>query len=191
MRRLTLVRHGPTHAKTMIGWTDRPADLSDHGAIARLSTALPGGHIISSDLIRAVATADAVTLGHTRLAHDPGLREIHFGAWEDRRWADINDEDPDTIRAFWEQPGDRPAPGGESWNDLRRRVDHAVDRALGKTQGHLTVVCHFGAILTQLQRALGVPTIEIFGHTIDPLSLSDIVIGPDGTWRVDRINHQP
>lgn len=41
--RLWWVRHGPTHAKTFIGWTDRPADLSDTAALARLAAFLPGG----------------------------------------------------------------------------------------------------------------------------------------------------
>ena len=41
MSRLFLVRHGPTHAKTMVGWSDLPADLSDTAALARLSDHLP------------------------------------------------------------------------------------------------------------------------------------------------------
>ena len=190
MRRLILIRHGPTHAKSMIGWTDRPADLSDSAKIARLAAALPPAPVISSDLSRAVETATAIAPAAPRLAHDPGLREIHFGAWEDRRWADINAETPDAIRAFWEEPGDTTAPGGESWNALRARVDAAVDRALAAVQGDLIVVCHFGAILTQLQRARRVPTTTIFGQKIEPLSLSEIAI--DGTsWHERRANHEP
>ena len=30
------VRHGPTHRKEMVGWSDVPADLSDTAALARL-----------------------------------------------------------------------------------------------------------------------------------------------------------
>ncbi len=37
MTRFWLVRHGPTHAKAMIGWTDLVADLSDVETLARLS----------------------------------------------------------------------------------------------------------------------------------------------------------
>ena len=59
--RFHLVRHGPTHAKSMVGWSDLPADLSDTAALARLEAALPReAVVISSDLIRAVATADAI-----------------------------------------------------------------------------------------------------------------------------------
>ncbi len=60
MSRIWLVRHGPTHAKGMVGWTDLPADLSDGAALARLNAHLPQVPVISSDLTRAVATADAL-----------------------------------------------------------------------------------------------------------------------------------
>ena len=80
--RFYLVRHGPTHAKTMIGWSDLEADLSDQGTLDRLSAYLPKTAVmISSDLRRAVATADCLQgPNHMRLAHDPNLRELHFGA---------------------------------------------------------------------------------------------------------------
>ncbi|MFT7136552.1 MAG: alpha-ribazole phosphatase, partial [Akkermansiaceae bacterium] len=45
------VRHGPTHEKTLVGWRDVPADLSDHAQIARLNAHLPRDAIlVSSDL---------------------------------------------------------------------------------------------------------------------------------------------
>ena len=43
----------------MCGWTDLPADLGDHGALNRLSLALPDAAVVSSDLLRARSTADA------------------------------------------------------------------------------------------------------------------------------------
>ena len=61
MTRLWWVRHGPTHQKAFTGWRDVPADLSDHAALARLDAFLPpDARLISSDLIRASATADAL-----------------------------------------------------------------------------------------------------------------------------------
>ena len=100
MTRFWLVRHGPTHARAMIGWTDLPADLSDSAALERLAAHLPtGAPVISSDLSRAIATADALG-ARPRLAHDPALREMHFGQWETRAFAEIEAEDPTRIRAF-------------------------------------------------------------------------------------------
>jgi alpha-ribazole phosphatase len=185
--RFWLVRHGPTHAKTMIGWTDLPADLTDHAAVARLAALLPAGaRVVSSDLIRAVATADALQQGRARLPHDPRLREIHFGAWEGRTWADVDAEDP-TIRAFWERPGEVRAPGGEGWNDMAARVATGLD-ALAHLGGDIVVVAHFGAILAALQRAREITAAEVFAQKIEPLSLTEIARVPGG-WQVGRVNH--
>lgn len=184
------VRHGPTHAKTMVGWTDLPADLSDRAAIERLSAYLPkDAPVISSTLSRAVATADALQSMRTRLTHDPDLREIHFGTWENRTFADIDASEPDLIRAFWETPGAMRAPGGEGWHDLSGRVSCAADRLLGHASD-IIVVAHFGAILTQIERATGVTTSEVFGHKIDNLSVTCVEHGPSG-WRAPIINHLP
>ncbi len=189
MTRLWMVRHGPTHAKSMVGWSDLPADLSDTAAIMRLRTYLPDAPTISSDLIRASATAD-VLRPRIRLPHDPSLREINFGAWELRSFRDVEAEDPDRIRAYWEQPGTIAPPDGESWNMVRRRVDDAVDALL--TQGHenLIIVAHFGVILTQVQRALGIDACAAFSHKIDNLSVTDMHIA-DGQWSMGKINHIP
>lgn len=188
MTRLWLVRHGPTHAKAMVGWSDLPADLSDVAALARLRAYLPEAPVVSSDLIRATATADALAPA-TRLPHDPALREINFGAWELRGFAEVEAEDPVTIRAYWENPGHVAPPGGESWNAVCRRVDDAIDGYLGAGHPDLIIVGHFGMILTQLQRALGIGAYATLSHRIDNLSVTDLHF--DGRWTVGQINHKP
>ena len=185
MTRFHFLRHGPTHAKTMVGWSDLPADLSDHAAIARLRAHLPHAPVISSDLARATATADAVQGTRPRLPHDPDLREIHFGAWELQRFDEV--EDQPLIRRFWEEPGDIAPPGGESWNAVAARVNNAVDRLIGPQD--IIVVAHFGVILTQVQRALGIGAYAAFSHRIDNLSVTEITF--DGGWRAGAINHIP
>jgi alpha-ribazole phosphatase len=188
MTRFWLVRHGPTHAKAMVGWTDLPADLSDTAALSRLARHLPqAAPVISSDLCRAVATADA--LGpRTRLPHDPDLREIHFGQWETRAFAEIEAESPAHIRAFWETPGDIRSPGGESWNDLASRTWAALDRLQGIAPD-LIIVAHFGPIVAALQRAQNIAPETAFAHRIDNLSVTCLTLGPPP--QVFAINHQP
>ncbi|WP_299418844.1 histidine phosphatase family protein [uncultured Shimia sp.] len=192
MTELHLVRHGPTHAKTMVGWSDLPADLSNTAQVARLADHLPSdGIVISSDLQRCVATADAIQRDRHRLPHDPTLREIHFGDWELKSFAEIEANDPDRIRAYWETPGDVRPPNGESWNEVTTRVDSAIDRLITAHQGaKLIVVVHFGVILTQIQRAEQLTADEAFAHRIDNLSVTSIKITEDG-WITDLINHIP
>lgn len=190
MRRLCLVRHAPTHAKAMVGWTDLPADCSDQAAFGRLAAALPpGAALVSSDLIRAVATADGLGLPQ-RLPPHPGLREMHFGAWEMRTFAEIEAEEPDRIRAFWENPGEVSAPGGESWNALAARVRAALEQLLARVPGDLVVVSHFGPILATWAEAEGLAPDQAFAQRIDNLSLTEIAIGPRG-WRTVSVNRLP
>ncbi|MCZ4352179.1 histidine phosphatase family protein [Roseovarius aestuarii] len=189
MSRFFWVRHGPTHAKSMVGWSDLPADLSDTAHLARLENALPrDALVISSDLSRARATADALQGPRMRLPDDPALREIHFGAWELKHWDNV--DDPDRLRAFWDTPGDLAAPGGESWNAVLARVNAAVARLIEAYPGRdIVAVSHFGAILTQVQMARQITAHQAFAQKIDNLSLTELHCGPAG-WHAARINHK-
>jgi broad specificity phosphatase PhoE len=170
----------------MIGWTDLPADLSDTAALQRLNAHLPqGAPVISSDLARAIATADA--LNRPRLLHDPAFREIHFGTWETRTFAEVEAEDPALIRAFWDQPGGVRPPGGEAWDDLTTRVWTALDRLQG-TAPDLIIVAHFGPILAALQRAAQITALQAFSHRIDNLSVTCLTLAPP---QVHAVNHRP
>lgn len=187
------VRHGPTHERTFVGWRDVPADLSDKAGIARLDACLPPEAVlIASDLSRASSTADAVARsGRLRLPDHADLRELHFGAWDGLHFKAVAARDPDLSRAYWETPGDIIAPDGESWNQTALRVNRVVDALnTAHPDAEIIAVAHFGVILTQVQRALGVDAVAAMKHKIDNLSVTTLAHDPDG-WRVHRINHLP
>lgn len=189
MSTLWLIRHGPTHARAMVGWSDIPADLSDTAALRRLREYLPQEAVVaSSDLIRATATADAISGTRKRIAPDPRLREIHFGAWEMQGFDQI--EDQARARNFWENPGVTQAPGGESWDQTSARVSAGTDALVTDHPGaNIIIVAHFGAILTQLQRALNCSSVEMFSQKIDNLSVTKISVMDQ--WHAHEINHIP
>ena len=191
MIRFWWVRHAPTHSKAMIGWSDVPADLSDADRIARLSDFLPDrAVIVSSDLVRASATADAIAGGRTRLLNDEGLREFHFGDWELNLHSQIAAEHPKRLSDYLDSPGDTRPPGGESWNEAAARVSRTVDRLAAECpSGDIIAVSHFGAILTQIQRALGVSASEACSRRIENLSVTRI--DWNGSWTVGTVNHLP
>ncbi len=186
------VRHAPTHAKTFVGWRDVGADLSDAEQIARLSEHLPDDAVVvSSDLRRCIDTADAIAGARTRLPHAAGLREFHFGSWDGVDFSQVSERHPALSRAYWETPGTATPPGGESWNEAAHRVHTAAAQiARQYTPKHVIAVAHFGAILTQMQRALGVSGAEVLGHKIDNFSVTTIEWAADGAT-VHRINHLP
>ncbi|WP_187428953.1 Adenosylcobalamin/alpha-ribazole phosphatase [Roseobacter fucihabitans] len=185
------VRHGPTHEKNFVGWRDVPADLSDKDHIQRLRAILPDrGLLVSSDLIRASATGDAIEGGdHTRLPNAPDIREFNFGVWDGMHFSAVAQRDPDLSRAYWENPGDVAPPEGESWNAAAARVNRFVDEInTAHPEADVIAVAHIGVILTQVQRGLGVSAYDALSHTIDNLSVTRI------RWRagvasVDVINH--
>lgn len=190
MTRISWVRHGPTHEKAFTGWRDVPADLSDTAALQRLNEGLPQSAVlISSDLKRAINTADALQSGRLRKHHDPDLRELNFGDWDGLVWQEVADQYPDLSRFYWEDPGHHAPPNGESWFEAAARIDRATDQLLKHTTtSEVIVVAHFGTILTQLARAGGMTAIEAFRHKIDNLSVTETYW--DGrTWSVGKINH--
>jgi broad specificity phosphatase PhoE len=190
--RLWWVRHGPTHAKTLTGWRDIPADLTDTARIARLNAYLPANAVIvASDLIRASATANALAGGRQRLPDTAALREFNFGDWDGKHFSDVAESHPALSRAYWEAPGDIAPPGGESWNTAAARVGEAVSCLLADHGGRdIILVAHIGVILTQVQIAAPCTAFQALAHTIDNLSVTDIGVSTAG-WQLGRINHVP
>jgi len=175
----------------MVGWRDLPADLSDKVALSRLSDHLPSeAAVISSDLSRSVATADAIAGTRPRLPHHPNLREFHFGDWDGLTWKEVAARDPMLSRDFWETPGAHRAPNGESWDELVARVSDVVDGLTPQGHRHVIAVAHFGVILTQVARAGQMSAYDALGHKIDNLSVTRL--DWDGAaWSINSINHIP
>lgn len=189
-RRAFLIRHGPTHARGMVGWSDIPADLSDTATLAWLDSQLPANApIVSSDLARARDTADAIPGNRPRLPDEPALRELHFGDWELKTRDEI--EDIDAFHAFWKAPGARSTPGGESWTGFMARVTGAMTRLFDTHDAQdLVITAHFGVILGLVAQARNLPPNEVFGTKIHNFSLTELH-GTPGNWTPVRVNHLP
>ncbi len=170
------IRHGPTNVSGLNGWTDVAVDLSDTKNLTWLNDALPlDALVIASDLQRASQTADAIQGPRIRLPDEKDLRELHFGEWEGKTPQEVAEIDQVLSIEFWEKPGDIKAPGGESWNDLCHRVGKVVDNLSRKyPDKNLVLVAHYAVILTQIQRALGVPSMQVMHRKISNLSLTKI-----------------
>lgn len=165
------------------------ADLSDAAQIERLNRYLPtDALLVSSDLIRSIATADVLGDGRARLPHAPDIREINFGDWDGMGFEDVAARDPVLSREYWENPGDVAAPNGESWNQAAARVDRFVADVNAKHDGRdIIAVAHFGVILTRVQQAAGITAQQALGHAIGNFSVTRLIW--DGIWDVGEIGH--
>jgi broad specificity phosphatase PhoE len=174
------IRHGET-AWNVLGRLQGTRDIplndlgrrqaADAGAIlgdllAREGRDQPRISFIASPLGRARATMElvrgALGLPPHDYAVDPRLREIAYGTWEGATLAEAQIADPLLFAQRQAEKWTVPAPGGESYGDVERRVREWY----GELQSDTVAVAH-GGTARALMVALGFET---------PLSASDLYI---------------
>jgi glucosyl-3-phosphoglycerate phosphatase len=168
LRRLVLLRHGQTdynvggrmqgHLDSMLTETG----VEQAAAVAPEIARLVPDRLISSDLQRAVDTADLVAAACGRpVKLDARLRETHLGEWQGRTVAEIEDGWPGAIATWRSDPAWAP-PGGESRIEVVRRslpVVEELDEEYGSTGPETTVVlvAHGGLIAGLVCGLLALP----------------------------------
>jgi probable phosphoglycerate mutase len=164
--RVALWRHGQTawNAEGRYqGQTDIELDalgeaqvVASAEVLARLEPSL----LVSSDLLRARRTADAlaaVTGLPVRL--DPDLRETHGGAFQGLTGEEIRQRHPREWAALRQGDPYVQTAGGEARIEVSARMLRAVERAIGELEpGGLAVLAtHGGAARLAVARLIGLP----------------------------------
>ena len=199
--RWLLARHGATEWSAVgryAGHADVP--LSDLGReqARRLAARLADERIAvcyTSDRQRATQTLDAVLSGPCVRAGTqpvviicPELRELDFGAWEGRTYAQIASE-PDGPAVLG---GQAAPPGGESLRDLAARVGRFLARARPGMDdaGERTavIIAHGGSLRALLCSALGLPVAEHWRFQVDAGSVSELAWEADTGARLVSLN---
>lgn len=122
-------------------------------------TTLEPAAIVSSDLLRASATADALAgMCGLDVRFDERLRETYGGRWQGRTAAEIDAEDHE-LYAAWRAGDDVPAGGGERRTEVAARVVPAITDALADVPpvGTLVVVTHGGSARAAIGTLLDLP----------------------------------
>ncbi len=178
--KIYLIRHARTRAneeRRYVGWED--VDLSPQGRrqAEKLSFRFQDIHIaalFSSDLIRAVKTAEAVgeALG-IKPQKSPLLREINFGEWEGLTHEEIMLTYAQEMRRWNRNPFQNAPPGGESLRQVRARMEKffASLHPLAEN-GDVAIVSHGGAIRTVLHKYMGLQEKEIWNIHVENTSVS-------------------
>jgi broad specificity phosphatase PhoE len=128
MLTLVLTRHGLTDRSRPEQHLGQKIDISINAAGRRQADALrlrlsgiAFERVITSPLFRARETAE-ILAGRQPLEADPRLREMDYGAWEGRTYAQIDESDGGERRAWVKRPDELHCPGGESGNDVAART---------------------------------------------------------------------
>jgi alpha-ribazole phosphatase len=87
---------------------------------------------------------------------DPNLREIDFGACENRTFAEAAAEDPTLADRWAALAPDFAFPGGENVGDFLRRMQAAADRLVRAEAQTVLAVTHGGVIRTMICHLLGI-----------------------------------
>lgn len=147
-----LIRHGQTRGnleRRYTGVTDQP--LCPQGRAALADWRGPEAEAVYvSPLLRCRETAAILYPGTAQTAV-PGLRETDFGAFEGHTYEELKDSP--AYQAWLDSAGQAAPPGGESREQVRRRVLAAFRTV---TAGHapgerLALVVHGGTIMTLLE----------------------------------------
>lgn len=105
--------------------------------------------IYSSDLLRAVQTAEAIAVHHhLTIQQLAGFREIDVGLWEHLTVAEIAAQYPQHFASYRHTPGQTIYTGGESYAQMQLRAMDALTRVVAQHQPDdvLCIVCHGGTI---------------------------------------------
>lgn len=183
MLELWLVRHGETvwnASRRWQGHSDVP--LSDVGRAQALRLRRPLGDLAfdavwTSDLARARETAE-IALPGTPLSVDERLREMHFGRWEGRTFAELSPEDQARLQMWVTDPTAFGAPAGETWGEMMDRVSGWAGEL--PPAGRMAVFVHGGTIRAYLHAVARVLDDLERPFVVHNCSLSRVVHAPDG-----------
>ena len=180
MARLFLVRHGENEqggSGRYWGHTDVPLSPAGFKQAEALRDRLGKEEIhgiYSSDLQRALSTAEVVASAHSvEVVPCSALREINFGEWEGMTFEEIEKRFPKAACHWTGREVERGFPGGERLRDLTRRTGDF----LGQLRKHppeqtVLVVAHSGPLRVMLCRLLRVSPKRYWQIRLDLASLT-------------------
>jgi broad specificity phosphatase PhoE len=145
--------------------------------------------VLSSPLRRAQETAAAVaTAVGLEVRVEPAFVEAAFGEWDGLDFAAVKQRWPAELRAWLDSPAVAP-PGGESLDEVYRRVRVGRDKVLARYPGRTVVVVSHVTPIKQLVRlALDAPSHTVFRMELAPGSLQLVRWWPDGGSSLQAFN---
>jgi alpha-ribazole phosphatase len=187
--RIDLLRHGQTgRAGHLDGRTDPPLDEIGWRQFAGQTQGAAWKLVVTSPLARARSAAeDHARRNGCTLRIDDDWAELDFGDWDGGKRSEIaaTQDGARRLEAFYADPLNSAAPGGESWIDLQQRVGRAIDAILAEQALEpVLVVTHAGAIRAALSLILGWPLQSLWSLRINPATRIGLEIGRNdrGVW---------
>ena len=200
---LVLVRHGATDHTTEKRFSGRGGDDPALNADGRAQVRAVADWlapladeidvVVTSPLRRTRETAEIIA---ERLEHpvevEDGLAEAAFGTWEGLTFHEVQQAYPDDLDAWLGSLDVSPGEGGDSFEDMDRRVRRTRDRLLSAYPGKAVLaVTHVTPIKLLVKAALGAPLEAVYRMELAPASVTVISWFEDGTASLRMFNARP
>jgi len=187
LSKLLLARHSNTElnsARMFVGHTDAELSTLGHRQAEKLRdrlTAEKVDFIYSSDLRRAVATAETIaSRHHLDVITCPELREINYGKVEGLTFEEIKRLYPGVAELCVDWSPRLKFPDGESFDELKQRVNKFLDRLTQHTpEQTILIVAHGGPLRLMVCSLLGIESQHWRKFRIDLASLSIVDTYPE------------
>lgn len=155
------------------------------GSVARRE---PFDALWTSDLARARETAEILgaELGLAVRTH-PGLREIHFGAWEGLTFPEVAARYPESAEAYRRDPARTRPPEGESFVEMQERAARALEEILACSGRRLLIVAHGGTVKGILCHLFQWAPESRHRLLVDNAAIT-VVLQRGGMWRLRSFN---
>jgi broad specificity phosphatase PhoE len=181
---LVLVRHGEAEGVEgrAVGHFDAPLSEAGAASISALAASWRGrrpDRLIASDLQRAAQSARLLADPlDAKVATDPRLRELCFGAWEGKTWDEIHRQDRRRLALWGRRWWEVAPPEGETFGDLSRRV---LDWLSGQIEegGLVVAVTHGGSLRALFGAVLGLPREQLLAMRFDVAHVSALAMTAD------------
>lgn len=188
MSRLLLVRHGITEfnsTRRFAGYSDVEMNAAGYEQVEKLRDRLANEQIdavYSSDLKRALATAEVISSGHkVDIVACPELREMNYGDAEGLTFQEINRRYPEAAKSIINFNLQLEFPGGESFEGFVERTIKFLDRLNEhKSSATILVAAHSGPLRVLVCDLLGIDQDHWWQIRCDNASLSIMDTYPKG-----------
>jgi len=163
--RLYLIRHGEiegANSRRIYGHSDVTLSAAGIEQSRRLAERLAGERlsaVYSSDLKRAIATAQSIAARHSLTVQtNTAWREIDMGKWDGLSLNDVYMQNEESVRLLFEEPESFQYPDGESFLAFNARIEESVKDLLEKhAEGKVALITHGGVARAIIGTALGMP----------------------------------
>ncbi|MDP6126117.1 MAG: histidine phosphatase family protein [Candidatus Latescibacteria bacterium] len=199
-KRLYLIRHGRTAWNTEQKWqglSDTPLDGVGREQAKRLAhrmTQLPLDILYSSDLSRALDTAQAVADAvECEVIPTPSLKERSYGEWEGLTSVEVEQRWPDDLFAYRDNSASAIPTGGESWDMFALSRVEAIESIAKKHRDQsVGIVSHAGPTIAFINHVLGLVRDQRSHIRVDNVSITTIEPhsrhGGQPYWRLVGLN---